>query len=172
MKSVNGQPNAAIRVARRFSAPAKRVFDAWLDPGSARHWLFATASRPLAHVDIDARVTGSFRFVERHPGAVIEHIGSYIEIRPHRALVFSLSVENHPHALTRVAVEITALKTGCALALIHEDVPRDWARHTRARWIGILYGLAATLDSTSERADSRRRAFGVGNAFIPLRSNP
>jgi len=31
--------------------------------------------------------------------------------------------------------------------LIHEDVPRDHAEHAEGRWVGLLYGLGATLDS-------------------------
>src|SRR5258708_6816799 len=49
------QRYAVIRVARRYAASSARVFDAWLDPEFAGRWLFATASRPLAHVAIDAR---------------------------------------------------------------------------------------------------------------------
>ena len=59
------QPPRSVRVARRYAASPARVFDAWLDPAVARQWLFATASHPLAHVEIDARVEGSFCFVDR-----------------------------------------------------------------------------------------------------------
>src|SRR5688572_32910930 len=54
------QRYASIRVTRRLSAPAERVFDAWLEPEVAGRWLFATASRPMARVEVDARVGGSF----------------------------------------------------------------------------------------------------------------
>src|SRR5438046_1332656 len=50
----------------RFAASPERIFNAWLDPPFAARWLFATASRPIAHVEIDARVGGAFRFVDRH----------------------------------------------------------------------------------------------------------
>jgi uncharacterized protein YndB with AHSA1/START domain len=136
----------AIRVRRRFLAPPPRVFDAWLDPESAGRWLFATASRPMASVEIDGRVEGAFCFVERHGGAIIEHTGEYLEITPHRRLVFSLALDRHSHALTRVSVEIAPLKTGCELVLTHDNVPGACAEDTAARWTGILYGLGVTLD--------------------------
>ncbi|MCW5605067.1 MAG: SRPBCC domain-containing protein, partial [Burkholderiales bacterium] len=69
-----------VRVTQRFGAPAERVFDAWLDPEVAGRWLFATAWRPPARVKIDARVGGSFCFVERRDGMEIEHAGAYVEI--------------------------------------------------------------------------------------------
>jgi uncharacterized protein YndB with AHSA1/START domain len=139
----------AICVTHRFGARPDRVFNAWLDPGVAGRWLFATASRPMAQVDIDARVRGSFCFVDRRAGEVTEYTGEYIEIVPHRRLVFTLSMEKDPHPITRVMVEIAPLKKGCELTLTHENVPRDHSIHIEGRWTGILYGLGVTLDSPS-----------------------
>ena len=95
-----------IRVTRRLHAPAKVVFHAWLDPGIAGRWLFATASRPMARVDIDARVAGAFRFVERRDGALIEHRGEYTELVPHRRIAFTLLSEDIPDVVTRATVDI------------------------------------------------------------------
>lgn len=93
-RSIAQRP-AAIRITRRFSAPPEHVFDAWLDPEVAGRWLFATASRPMTHVEIDARVEGSFCFAEQRDGETIEYTGEYVEIVPHRRLVFTLSMEDH-----------------------------------------------------------------------------
>lgn len=134
-------PYVNIRVTQRFSAPPDRVFDAWVDPGIAGRWLFATASRPMTSVAIDARVGGSFRLVDGQDGEAIEHTGEYIEIVPSRRLVFTVSMENH----SRVVVEIVPLEKGCELTLTHEGVPLDDASRTEGRWTGILYGLGVTL---------------------------
>jgi len=140
----------ALRVIRRYSVPPRIVFDAWLDPAVARLWLFATASRPLAHAAIDAHVNGSFRFVDRGTGGdTTEYIGEYIEIVPARRLVFTLSATKYAYVNTRVAVEIAPLAKGCKLTLIHENVPRDQAVDAEGRWHGVLYGLGAMLDSPS-----------------------
>lgn len=140
----------ALRVTRRYGVPAGRVFDAWLNPAVARLWLFATASRPLAHVEIDAHLNGSFCFVDRRNGGdMTRYVGEYIEIVPPRRLVFTLSAGKYAYVNTRVAVEIAALTKGCKLTLIHENVPRDHAEHAEGRWVGVLYGLGATLDSAS-----------------------
>ena len=140
---------AAIRVTRRYGVPSARVFDAWLDPEVAGRWLFATAARPMTHVEIDGRVAGKFCFVDQRRGEITEHTGEYIEIVPHRRLVFTLSMEKHPHMITRVTVELAPLKKGCELTLTHENVPQDHASHLEGRWTGILYGLDVTLDSAS-----------------------
>jgi uncharacterized protein YndB with AHSA1/START domain len=145
-------PHASICVARRFSAPPERVFHAWLEPAIAGRWLFATASQPMTDVDIDPRVGGSFRFVDRRDGGRTEHTGEYVEIVPHRRLVFTLAMADRPHVVTRVTAEISPRKTGCALALTHENVPPDCAGETEARWTGVLYGLDETLNSLPRRA--------------------
>jgi uncharacterized protein YndB with AHSA1/START domain len=142
-----GRPTAEIRVKQRYSASPERVFDAWLDPAMASTWLFATASRPMARVEIDARVGGSFRFVDRQDGAETEHTGKYLEIVPHRRLVFTLFMENSPRVATQVAAEIVPLETGCELRLVHENVPPGHASRTEGRWTGMLYGLGTRLGS-------------------------
>jgi uncharacterized protein YndB with AHSA1/START domain len=141
------EPHAAIRVARRFHASPARVFDAWLDPAIARRWLFATATCPIEQMQIDARVGGSFRFVEQRYGEDVDYRGEYTEIAPHRRLSFILATDRDRHLVTRVRVDVSPLKSdGSALTLVHQDVPREYASHTRARWVGMLYGLGATLD--------------------------
>jgi len=142
-------PLAAIRTARRFDAPPAEVFNAWLDPEIAGQWLFATASRAMTHVEIDARIEGPFRFAEQRDGELIEYTGHYVEIVPHRRLAFTLSMEEHWYVTTRVTVEITAMKTGCRLSLVHDDVPSHYADCTEGRWAGMLYGLDLIL--TGER---------------------
>ena len=123
------------------------MFNAWLDPDVASRWLFATATRPIERIEIDARVAGTFRLIERREDGRVEHCGEYVEIVPHRRLVFSLVLADRPRILTRASVEIEPRATGCRLSLMHENVPFDLVSSTEARWTGILYGLGVTLDS-------------------------
>jgi len=138
-------PHVEVRITQRFSAPAERVFNAWLDPEIAGNWLFATAWRPMSRVAIDARAGGSFRFEDRQDREGVVHSGKYIEIVSPQRLVFALSEEKRPQDMSRVSVEIAPLEAGCELTLVHESVlPHDAAR-TEGRWIGMLYGLATLL---------------------------
>lgn len=140
---------AAIRVTHRYAAPARCAFDAWLDPEIAGRWLFATASRPMAQVQIDGRVGGSFRLVDRRARETIAYAGRYLEIVPDRHLAFTLSMDPHPKVITRVTVTIASRAEGCSLELIHENVPEERVDHMEGRWSGILYGLGETLESIS-----------------------
>lgn len=152
MNPAKSRPTA-IRLTRRFRAPPRQVFDAWLDPVLAGRWLFATATRPMTDVEIDARAGGRFRLAERRNGESHEHRGRYLEIVPPRRLVFTLRERRRA---TRVTVEINRRKQGCELRLSHENLPPDRARDTEARWTGILYGLGETLASRPGQSRDRR----------------
>lgn len=139
-----------VRITRRFSASAERVFDAWLDAKTAGEWLFATPTGRMVRVEIDPRVGGSFTIVERRDGEDVAHIGRYLEIDRPRRLVFEFGFPNPSESpeLDRVTVEIVQQGTGCELTLTHELKPewKDYAGRTESGWTGILEGLAAALD--------------------------
>ena len=137
-------PHVEVRVTQRFSAPAERVFEAWLDPGIAGRWLFATAWRPMTSVTIDARAGGAFRLAERLDGKGAVHTGRYVEIVKPRRLVFAISGGKRSQA-ARVSIEFVPLPTGCELMLVQESVLPGDAPHTEGRWSGMLYGLAMLL---------------------------
>lgn len=147
-------PYFEVRVTQRFSVQADRVFNAWIDPAIAGKWLFATALRPIAHVEIDARVGGSFRFEDRRNGEAVIQTGKYVEIARPRRLVFTLSGQKRRRGRTCVTIEIVPLENGCELTLTHGGLPPDDASHTEGRWTGMLYGLDTMLGRGSERAGS------------------
>lgn len=138
------QEKVTLRVRRRFTASAERVFDAWLDPAKVCTWLFATKTGQIVRAEIDARVGGSFVIVRRE-GIDIEHVGTYLEIERPRRLVFTFAVPHFSKEITRVAVDITPVGTGCELTLTHEGVLPDWASRTESGWKMILDGLDETL---------------------------
>jgi uncharacterized protein YndB with AHSA1/START domain len=141
---MTANPNPTVRVSRRFSASAERVFDAWLDPDKARKFLFATPTGRMVRCEIDARVGGKFVFTERRDGQDVEHTGEYVEIDRPRRLVFDFAVPRYSKEVTRVTVEIVAQASGCELTLTHEGVHPDYASRTESGWATILESLART----------------------------
>ena len=140
-----------LRVSRRFDVPPGMVFDAWLDPGMARRFLFATPDGEMQQVDIDARIGGHFTIVERRPDGDAAHHGEYLEIeRPYR-LAFSFATQANAPG-DRVAIDIVPTgERGCELTLVHE-LPPAWADHAdriRKGWAGILDTLAAYLQTAT-----------------------
>ena len=134
-----------IEVSRHIAASPEAVFDAWLDPGSARLWLFATESGAMERCEIDPRVGGRFAIVERRGETLAEHFGEYVELdRPNRlAFDFWTSFSDER---TRITVTVAPDGDGSLLTLRHEGVWADWEEKTRQGWTMILDGLARTLD--------------------------
>jgi uncharacterized protein YndB with AHSA1/START domain len=145
---------STVRISHHYAVSPARVFDAWLTPPLAGLWLFATASRPMANVAIDARSGGTFCLVERRAGTRIEHRGRYVEIVHAQRLVFTLhSPDCAPKEVllggatdaTRVSVTFTPRDTGCKLRLMHDGLSANGVARMEARWTGMLYGLGVVL---------------------------
>lgn len=135
-----------VTVSRRIAASPEAVFDAWLDPGAAGRWLFATPDGVMERVEIDARVGGRFLIAERRGRDLAEHVGEYLVLdRPGR-IVFTFSAA--PGAgFTRVAVTIEPDGDGALVTLVHAmDAPwADFEARTREGWSTILAGLDHAL---------------------------
>jgi uncharacterized protein YndB with AHSA1/START domain len=149
-------PLSIIRLRQPLAASAERAFDAWLDPATVGRWLFATASQPMHHVELDARVGCRFVLAESRDAAASTidgprrggwfdgaHFGEFDEIDRPRRIVFTYT---GPHCTrSRVTVEFDETAGGCVLSLRHDGVPARNASYMRERWTGILYGLVLHL---------------------------
>ena len=58
-----------VRVSHRFSAPADRLFDAWLTPAQASRFLFATRTGNVMRCEINPGPGGGFLVTDRRPQA-------------------------------------------------------------------------------------------------------
>lgn len=156
------EPRSTLRLAARLAAPPATVFAAWLHPALVRHWLFATATRPLHAAHVDARPGGELVLRERPgPGCEGTYRGTFLRLAPPGTLAFTLVLPDAPGAVTRVEVGIEPAATGCRLSLAHALVPAGGRPAMEARWAGALYGLAETLAMLAE-ARSRRVPLDAG----------
>jgi uncharacterized protein YndB with AHSA1/START domain len=135
-----------VKISRRFKASPERVFDAWLDPVKARHFLFATPTGQVVRADIDARVGGRFVIVDRRDGEDVAHEGEYLEIDRPRRLRFTFGVPKYSQEFSRVSIDIVPVAGGCELTLTNEGVLPEYADKTPEGWNAIFDGLAALLD--------------------------
>jgi uncharacterized protein YndB with AHSA1/START domain len=136
----------SLSVSRSIAAPPEAVFDAWLDPASARSWLFATEGGAMEKCDIDARVGGGFTIAERRGADLAEHFGEYVEIDRPRRIAFDFWT-SFSDERTRVTIDIEPAGEGSRLTLAHEGVWADYEERTRQGWTMILDGLARALES-------------------------
>lgn len=140
-------------VTHRFTATAERVFDAWLDPVTARAWLSVThpmlGQPDVRRVEIDARVGGRFCFSDMRAAGEAVHWGEYREIvRPTR-LVFTwwTSPEEEAANLSVVTLTLEPDGTGCVATIVHEMSAawHEWIPQTRQGWASMLVQIDTHL---------------------------
>ena len=97
-----------IRMTRLFDAPRQLVFEAMTRPEHVKQWwgrLGDGYSVPVCEIDL--RVGGAWRFVNRHPEGEAVFYGEYREITPPSRLVFTEIFEPYPDSVSVVTTEFT-----------------------------------------------------------------
>ena len=97
-----------IRMTRLFDAPRQLVFDAMTKPEHVKQWwgrLGEGYSVPVCEVDL--RVGGAWRFVNRHPQGEVAFYGEYKEITPPSRVVFTEIFEQFPDTVSVVTAVLT-----------------------------------------------------------------
>ena len=97
-----------IRMTRLFNAPRQLVFEAMTKPEHVTQWwgrLGEGYSVPVCEIDL--RVGGRWRFVNRHPHGEAAFHGEYREITPPSRLVFTEIFEEFPDSVSVVTTEFT-----------------------------------------------------------------
>ena len=110
-----------IRMTRVFNAPRALVFEAMTRPEHVREWwgrLGEGYSVPVCEIDL--RVGGKWRFVNRHPNGEAAFHGEYLEIAPPGRVVFTEIFEEFPDTVSVVTSE---LDRGERQDAFHRDGP-------------------------------------------------
>jgi uncharacterized protein YndB with AHSA1/START domain len=76
-----------ITFARKFAAPAERVFSAWTEAEHIRHW-WDPSGTPLSECTVDLRPGGSFKFTNRDSAHSPPFAGVYRVVERPSLLVF------------------------------------------------------------------------------------
>jgi uncharacterized protein YndB with AHSA1/START domain len=97
-----------IRFTRLFDAPRQLVFEAMTRPEHVRNWWGCLGEGYSVQVcEIDLRVGGRWRFVNRHPKGEAAFHGEYREITPPSRLVFTEIFEEFPDTVSVVSTTLT-----------------------------------------------------------------
>src|SRR5688572_21766991 len=119
---MTGDPDRVLRMTRRFEASPERVFDAWLNPETARKWLFVTPADQTYTAEIDARVGGKWTITARRGGINYTASGEYLEIDRPRRLVFTFEMLQFSPNSDRITIEVAPSGTGCLLTFTQEGL--------------------------------------------------
>ena len=105
--TVSTPSDVEIRMTRLFDAPRQLVFEALTQPRHVTQWwgrLGEGYSVPVCEIDL--RVGGRWRFVNRHPHGEAAFNGEYREITPPSRLVFTEIFEDFPDAESVVTTDL------------------------------------------------------------------
>ena len=97
-----------IRMTRLFDAPRHLVFEAMTRPEHVKRWwgcLGDGYSVPVCEIDL--RIGGRWRFVNRHPKGEAAFHGEYREVTPPGRVVFTEIFEEFPDVVSVVTAELS-----------------------------------------------------------------
>jgi uncharacterized protein YndB with AHSA1/START domain len=147
-------PDRFLRMTRQFDAAPERVFDAWLNPATARRWLFASMADESYTAELDARVGGAWRITARRGGMDYTASGEYLEIDRPRRLAFTFAMLQFSPNSDRITIEIAPSGAGCILTLIQEGIdiadelgqlPPGVEGGTETGWRDMFEALASVM---------------------------
>lgn len=140
-----GQPTIVMR--RSFKAPRRLVYQAFTRPEHLRRW-WGPRELELVVCEIDLRVGGAYRFVQRAPdGQEFAFRGVYRELRPPERIVSTFVFELMPdhEAVTTVVLEEANGVTTLTSTVVHDSVEaRD------AHFAAMEPGAIDTYDRLAE----------------------
>ena len=143
----------AIVIERHIAAAIDEVFRWWTEPERLREWMSPVG---IVEAEVDLRVGGNFRIVMRGDCMVIEHVGTYLDVRPPRRLEFTWISRYTEGKPTLVLVELEPdADNGTLLRLTHRQLPDSAVESHAGGWTAMLDRLESSLPSSSKVARGR-----------------
>jgi len=146
-----------IRMTRLFNAPRHLVFDAMTKPEHVKEWwgrLGEGYSVPVCEIDL--RVGGSWRFVNRHPKGEAAFHGEYREIAAPSRLVFTEIFEQFPDSVSVVTTDFAdeggKTRMTATVRYPSPDVREMVLKSGMSQGAGISYDRLEDLVATLQRS--------------------
>jgi uncharacterized protein YndB with AHSA1/START domain len=149
--TVTTPSDTEIQLTRLFDAPRHLVFEAMSKPEHIKRWwgnLGDGYSVPVCEVDL--RIGGKWRFVNRHPKGEAEFYGEYREIDPPGRIVFTEIYAPFPDAPSVVTATL-ADENGKTRLVATSNYPSKMVRDMVLQ-TGMEKGAAKSYDRLDEVA--------------------
>ncbi len=141
-----------LTISRTIAAPAKRVFDAWLDPKALARFIKPMKGMPDCPVEVDPKEGGGFHIIMKVGDQELSHRGEYKTIQPYEKLVFTWLSD---HTIPDSTVTLTFEDLGpneTRLTLHHVGFPSEEARNNHeGGWSAILEELSQFIPQATEQ---------------------
>jgi uncharacterized protein YndB with AHSA1/START domain len=138
-----------IQITRLFNASRERIFEALTEPAHVRKWWGALGEGYSVTVcEIDLRVGGGWRFVNRHPKGEVAFYGTYREISPPARLVYTEIFADYPDAESLVT-NVLSVDGGKTRLTATSQYPSLEVRDI-VLGSGMEYGAAKSYDRVEE----------------------
>jgi len=147
MQGTEQQATPQVRIERHYPYAAEKVWRAWTEPQALSLWFGGMRPGSVGEAQIDLRVGGRYRIVSRVEGGETHDVsGEYLEVVPHRRLVFSWAWISTPERVSRVSIELVEADGGTLMRFVHDRFFDDQARANHERgWQPGMDCLAAYL---------------------------
>lgn len=143
--------------SRELRAPRELVWATLTEPEHVRRW-WGRKGSTLVVCDIDLRVGGAYRYVERRSdGSEYEFRGEYTEIAPPDRLAFKQILELEPRRGSQSLITIRLSERGGVTTLAGSVVFRTVKDRDVAVEAGIQHGMAESFDRLAELLAELRR---------------
>jgi len=117
--------SGTVRLLRVFTAPAERIYRAFLDPAANAKWLPPDGFTCTVH-ELDAREGGKFRmtFTNFSTGGSHSFGGTYLELVPNERIVNDDRFDdpNLPGTMT-TTVTLRTVSCGTEVTIVQEGIP-------------------------------------------------
>jgi uncharacterized protein YndB with AHSA1/START domain/DNA-binding transcriptional ArsR family regulator len=140
----NQMTDLSLTVSRRIDAPAKKIFEAWLNPQMMAKYMIPDDSFTVPKTEIDAKVGGRFMFIVKSSDKENPHAGTYQIIDQYTKIVFTWESPFSAEG-SFVIINFTPVEGGATdVELTHVKFVSEQSRDGHKRvWTTIL----ATLDN-------------------------
>lgn len=147
MERSTTQDRPAVNITRHYPVSPEKVWRAWTDPQALVQWFGPDPAGVVSIADVDLRVGGRYHIQFGVPGQETHDVsGNYLEVEPHRRLVFDWCWKSTPERVSLVSLAFKPSGAGTELVFVHERFFDQAAREGHNQgWAGAFLKLDKLL---------------------------